>query len=496
MSAALGNRALPAAGIAAAAGLASIAVVVGVGFGPPSLIAIIAVVAFVAACAWMLASERYTLTLAVVTLYLGLVDGYLKLSTGSELATLARDALLYAICLGIVARGLVRRGEMRLPPYAGLLIAYVLVVVVQLVNPGTGGLGRGLAALRPHLEFLPLFFLAYMAVRTKARLRGLLVLLIVIGAANGIVSYMQFGLTPEQLADWGPGYAERIEGTGPVSERVFYDNQGEARVRPFGLAGDNGQGGFVGLLALPAAIALVAFARNRWRWVALALSFAVALAIVTSQGRSVMIGAFVAVIGYTILTLRARRLVPTLAAIAVLGIALVAAASFSSDSAGAGAFDRVAQIAPSRVLDSASEQRGSSVALAPTYLAQYPLGTGLGTVGPAATVGRDQRVELDGETEFNFLILELGVVGACLFLGLLAALIGQVFRRLRSIPDPELRAMLAALAAPLLAMVVMFFSSAITAGSPGGPYFWAIAGVLVYWLRPSRGQRQIEAEAL
>jgi hypothetical protein len=478
-----------AAGVAASAGLASMVVAVRV--GSPSLVNGIAVIAFLSASAWMFFSERYTLTLAVLTLYLGLVDGYLKLKTGSDYATLARDVPLYSIFLGVLARAVVRREEVRLPPYAGVLIAYLLLVLVQLAHPDSGGPARALAALRPHIEFVPLFFLGYLAVRTKRELRGLLVLLVVIGAANGIVSYVQFGLTPEELASWGPGYAARIEGTGDVSGRVFVDESGEARVRPFGLGADSGQGGFVALLALPATIALVSLTRGRWRWIALVLGFAVALGIITSQGRGVMIGAVVTVVAYTSLTVVARRLVPTLAAITALACAVAVAISVSADAGGSGAFDRVAEIAPSRVVASASEQRGSSILVAPAYVINYPFGAGLGTVGPAGSFGRGEKRGLDGETEFNFLIVELGVVGAAVFLGLFVALIARTFRRLRTLGEPQLRGLLAALAAPLVGMVVMFFGATVTAGSPGGPYFWAISGVLAYWLDPSRnGHRQ------
>ena len=458
--------------------------------GPPSLVQGIAVITFVSVSAWMFVSERYTLTLAVLTLYLGLVDGYLKLRTGSEYATLARDVLLYAICLGLLARVVLRREEMRMPPLAGALIVYLLLVLVQLANPGSSGLERAVASLRPHIEFLPLFFLGYLAVRTKRQLRGLLALLVVVGAANGIVSYLQFGLSPEELASWGPGYAARVEGTNEVSGRVFYDESGKARVRPLGLEADSGQGGFVALLALPAVIALVSLTRGRWRWLVLVLGLAVALGIVTSQSRTVMIGALVTVVAYMSLMVVARRLVPTLATIAVLAIAFAAATSLSVDAGGSGAFDRVSQIAPSRVVESVNQQRGSSIALAPVYAAEFPLGAGLGSVGPAANLDRAQARGLNGETEFNFLILELGVVGAVVLLGLLAALIVRSFRRLRAIGAPDLRCSLAALAAPLMGMVVMFFSSAITAGSPGGPYMWAIAGVLAYWLGPSTRRKR------
>jgi hypothetical protein len=93
---------------------------------------------FLGVAGWMFLSEREGLTLGVLALYLGLADGYFKLSTGSPQATLARDVLLYGICFGIAARALIRRQEMRLPPYAGVIVVYVLLVIVQLANPGTG----------------------------------------------------------------------------------------------------------------------------------------------------------------------------------------------------------------------------------------------------------------------------------------------------------------------------------------------------------------------
>ena len=56
-------------------------------------------------CLWLLLSERYELTLAVLMLYLGLLDGYVKLKLNTSWATLGRDALLYAIVAGaLVAR--------------------------------------------------------------------------------------------------------------------------------------------------------------------------------------------------------------------------------------------------------------------------------------------------------------------------------------------------------------------------------------------------------
>jgi hypothetical protein len=483
------NRILLSAGLVVSAALASMAVVVRA--GTPSLVTGAAMIAFLTVCAALAVCERPTLTLGILTLYLGLADGYVKLRTGSQYATLGRDVLLYAVCLGMLTRALVRRNDMRLPPYAGLVIAYVLLVVVQMANPGNLGLGHALSALRPHIEFVPLFFIAYATIRTKSRLRGILVLLVVIGAANGVVSYVQFTLTPEQLSAWGPGYAEKIHGDAQLGGRVFYDNAGSGHVRPFGLGGDSGQGGFVGLLALPATIALISLAQNRWRWIALVLGFAVALAIITCQGRTVILGAMVTIITYVCLTVSARRLLPTLAGMAVAAGVVVAATSFAVDAGGSGAFDRVAQIAPSSLLKSADEQRGSSVTLAPRYAVELPFGAGLGSVGPAAS----PYSMLNGETEFNFLLVELGVAGAIALLALLGAFIRQALGGIRAIWDSDLRAMLAALAAPLLGMVVMFFGSVITSASPGAPYLWGVGGILAYWLGSPEARRALASPA-
>ena len=51
----------------------------------------------------MALTARYELTLAVLVLYLGLADGYVKLKLNTSYATLGRDLLLYAIAFGALA---------------------------------------------------------------------------------------------------------------------------------------------------------------------------------------------------------------------------------------------------------------------------------------------------------------------------------------------------------------------------------------------------------
>src|SRR4051794_1438438 len=102
-------------------------------------------------CLWLLLSERYELTLAVLMLYLGLLDGYVKLKLNTSWATLGRDALLYAIVAGALARAAVRRERIEVPPLTGWVLAFAAVALVQVFNPANGSWGHSIASVRPHL---------------------------------------------------------------------------------------------------------------------------------------------------------------------------------------------------------------------------------------------------------------------------------------------------------------------------------------------------------
>src|SRR5262249_32601767 len=155
-------------------------------------------------------TRHVALALALLMLYLGLLDGYLKLASGSSVVTFVRDALLYALVVGQLVRAVARRTPLRVPPLSAWVILFVVLVGVQLFNPADGWPTHSLAGARPHLEFVPLFFLTYAFVRTTRALRVFVVLLLVIATANGVANVVQFHMTPQQLAAWGPGYAERI----------------------------------------------------------------------------------------------------------------------------------------------------------------------------------------------------------------------------------------------------------------------------------------------
>jgi hypothetical protein len=445
---------------------------------------------------WMFLSERLELTLGVLLLYLGVADGYLKLKTGSSMVTLGRDVLLYAIALGAFLRLLMRREPIRMPALSGWILALVGIVLVQMLNPGSQGVAHTLGALRPHLEFIPLFFLGYATLRSNARLRNFIFLLVVVGAANGVVSLIQFNLTPDQLSAWGPGYAKRIKGTGDVAARSFADKAGTKRVRPFGLASDVGVGGYVGLIGTIGAIALLASAWKRrvGRW-ALLLTPLVLLAVITSQGRTILLITFIGILAYLAMSTVSNRLIPTIAA-ATLGMAVsVAVIVPLLGGSASGQFDRYRTITPSKLISTTDSSRGVSFAAIPKLAVSYPMGVGLGFAGPATNfAGATRNHASNGETGPTFLLSELGLAGLIIMAGLNINLLVLAVRRIRHIPDPELRAYLAAFAAIIVGLLGSWASSVPMAISPTAPFFWAAAGGMAYWLGgPSHSWRARQA---
>lgn len=420
--------------------------------------------------------------LAVVVLYLGVADGYVKLRTGASSVTLVRDVLLYAVVAGILLRASVRTAELETPPLAGWVILIVALVLVQLANPGNASAGKALAGLRPHLEFVPLYFLAFWTVRDVRALRATLAILLGIGAINGVVTYAQSTLTPRQLAAWGPGYEERVLGQGRFAGggRAFYDRYGDTRVRPLGLGSDAGFAGQFGVLAVPAGLALLGIAsRMRWRVLALVLLALTVVGVVTSQTRAGIVASVVAAVGFGALATVSRRWWTAGLGLVAGGLVAAVTVSLVTSGAPAGAFDRYGTFTPNQVLRSTREERPTKVI--GEYLARYPLGAGIGKSGPAAGFG-GSTTSLNSETEFTYLTNEIGIPGLLAFLGFHLALVTLVVRRCRRVVDGETRIMLAALGAPLVAMLPLWFVTTTTANTPFSPFIWFTGGVLAFWL--------------
>lgn len=441
-------------------------------------------------------SHHVDRSLAVLGLYLGLLDGYLKLRLGSSAISLGRDVLIAAIAGGALLRSIISHRPLPLPPLGGLVLAFAAVVFVELFNPTAPGPVQGLAGVRTHLEFVPLFFLGYAFIRAESQVRTLVVILVFCAAIGGVVSFYQSLLTPDQLAGWGPGYRERITGVGVFegAGRAGIDASGNVVVRPFGLGSEVGSGAFLAALALPGLIALMMTASMKARFALAPLAIGIALAVVTSGSRGATIMVVISVAAFGAMAAASKN-----AARATIGLAVGSVLLFGvyqqlgPDNA---AKNRSASLkSPSKIVSSFSQERLGSVNKFDDYAFNYPLGVGVGTVGPATAVtGRPSGVSgFDSETLWNFLVIETGLAGLVLIVGFMLRLIWMALTRIRRLADPEMRLYLAALAAPVFGLLVLGFGGATTIAVPFGPFLWLVAGVLSYWLLTAARARPHEA---
>jgi len=442
----------------------------------------------VALPAWLALTRRTGLALAAVLLYMGLLDGLIRLKTGGQAATLGRDVLLYAVAAGMALRA---PRPFRAPPLSRWVVAWIVVIGVQVANPGDLSVAHAVASLRQHLEFVPLFFIGYVALRSHASLRVFFALLLAVATLNGAVAAYQSSLSVDQLSSWGPGYAHLLSGDGA---RVYWTSAygGKPRVRPPALGGDEGFGGEVGAAALPGGIILLMTARRRWWWRVLILCGIVGavISIVTSEQRTDIIMASVsllALLGLVTVGGQGRRALLALSLGAVIGGGVILAV-VSYDSA---ALARYSSIAPGHAGSTIYNSRAGTWSLLPRYMAKIPLGVGLGTVGPAAAKIGGKETNWNAESQFNFLVVEAGIPALVVFIAFQCVLCATIVRGLYREQDPQAALLMAALAAPLFGVAASWFVGVYTTVPPTAPYLWLAAGAISWWLVTR--QRQIEA---
>jgi len=440
----------------------------------------------------LVVSTRLEVTVLFVALYLGLLDGPVKLLIGHHEATAAvRNVLILAVSLGAVMRLLVSRERVTLPPLSGWVLAFVGLVLLEAFNPKTGGILHALGGFRQELQWVPFFFFGYLLVRSKERLRKLFLIVGVIGLANGVVSTYQTLISPAQLAAWGPGYAELVNGTeGPVGDRLggrTYSSEGVGRVRPMALGSDTGFGGGVGVLALPFSLALLATWRSRRRWVAALLALAAMVAVVTGLGRLAVIGAGISVVSFAVLSsLGGRRVTRALGALLAIVVLAIPLGALFVSVLRSGTFSRYEGIASGNIVSTSVSYKESTWEKIPHVIGVAPFGVGLGSVGAVGAFGGANPDKLEGhsvsaDTQYNLVTDEVGGPGLLLWVALSIYVVVLVVRRLRRVADGELTIALAGTFAPFIALIAMGFSGPFIVSAATGPYFWFAIGVAAYW---------------
>ena len=433
----------------------------------------------------LIVSTRLEVTLALVLLYLGLLDGPIKLGLGAhELTAGIRNVLILAVCLGAIMRIVVRRERVRLPPLSGWVFAFVAVTAIEIFNPRTEGVLKVVGGFRQQLQWVPFFFFGYLLMRSKKRFQRLFLIVGVISLANGAVSAYQTELTPPQLARWGPGYQQLIYPTSGTGRT--YSSEGEARVRPPGLGDEAGSGGGWGVIALPFGLALMATLPPRRRWLAVVLCLGALLAIITGLGRLQVVGAGIGVLAFAALaSIGGQRVVRTIGVLLAIVVVAVPAGLLLTSALRSGTFKRYESI--NVTSSSTALHKESALALIPHYLEAAPFGFGLGSVGSVASFGGKVTELINGhgvssETQYNLVVNELGAPGLAVWVAMVFYVLALIARGMRRVRNSDLVIELAAMFAPFVALFFESTSGPISSSTSAGPYFWFAMGVASYWL--------------
>lgn len=433
----------------------------------------------------LIVSSRLEITVALLVLYLGLLDGPIKLGVGAhELTAAIRNVLILAVCLGGIMRIIVRRERIKPIPLAGWVLAFVAVTAIEIFNPRTEGVLKVIGGFRQQLQWVPFFFFGYLLMRSKTRFRRLFLIVGVIGLANGVVSAYQTELTPAQLARWGPGYQQLIYPTSGTGRT--YSSEGEARVRPPGLGDEAGSGGGWGVIALPFGLALLALLPPRRRWIAIVLCLGALLAIITGLGRLQVIGAGIGVLAFAgLASIAGQRVTRTIGILLAIVVVAVPAGVLLTSTLRSGTFKRYESI--NVASSSTALHKESALALIPRYLEAAPFGFGLGSVGAVASFGGKTTELINGhgvssETQYNLIVNELGAPGLVVWVAMVFYMLALIVRGMRRVRNSDLGIELAAMFAPFVALFFESSSGPISSSASAGPYFWFAIGVAAYWL--------------
>ncbi len=467
----------------------------------PNPLLLLGGVAALATIVGLLTSRRYEVTLSLLLLYLGMLDGPIKLEAASAVASGMRDVFIVAIAIGMLMRMAVGKDRAALPPLSLWVVGFAAFVMAEALNPHTISFLKAVGGWRQQLEWVPFFFFGYITLRTKERFRKLFVLLGVVALANGIVGTIQARESPGQLASWGPGYHELVkggEGNG-ITGRTYVSN-GEAHARPPALGSDSGFGGGVGALALPCLLALLAApGAHRRRWLSLILVGGALLGIATAASRTSVVVGVVGMLAFAGLSvIGGLRVSRTLLGVFAAALLVIVIGSVLIASSGSGIFARQATLTSvSTAEETGGNGKTQELSEIPSDLIHAPLGYGLGISGAVSGFGGKAPAQFEGSrvtggSAYSLLMKETGAPGLLLWIGLTVNVILLTLRWLRRIADPELRTYLAGLVAGYIAITAEGLSGPTLAVTIGA-FLWFVPGVAAYWFVTARSSASAPA---
>jgi O-antigen ligase len=343
-----------------------------------------------------------------------------------------------------------------------LIIAFaaVAVVVTALTRPNSSGIAYG---LKTDLEFLVLFLIAQLGASRRLK-NNLVKIVLVTGTIVAVVGLALVTVLPHNsLSHFG--YSAKT-----IAPFEIVDPAITAIRTPSTLGGPNQLGSFL-ILPLCLAVGLMVRRFRWWQPVVIALTLG---GIWVSYSRIALIGAVVGAVVAVVVALPRRQALT--AAIVAMILLIGAGIGIANSTHGSSKLQYYVlhQSDPNQNNAALGKQASTSAHLSAfneglKHLQASPLGSGLGSAGPASYHTKSPFIP---ESYYLQIGIETGVVGLILFLAIIVQLARQLWRTRQQSPAPGLIGALVGLS--IVNLVLHGWADASTAF-----VFWIVAGVVI-----------------
>lgn len=346
---------------------------------------------------------------AFLSVWAGSVIGHQALiQSWKEVLTL----ILTVVAIIIIIKSPEARERLKQPiSYAIGAFTIVSLVITLIARPN---LTAAVFGIKTDLEFLLLFVIALLVADSKFLTRLVKLSLITAAVTAGIGILLSFVLEPDflKIFGYGPNTILPFRLIGPQSFGIR---------TPSTLGGPNQFGAF---LILPLCIT-VAMMLKRWRWWQVPLTLLLVGGLVTSYSRSAWLGAVIGIIVILLALVKTKRVLLAIVISLVVVASGAAYLSFNTIKNSDLSFYLLHESNVAQFSSNSTSQHGAAFLDAVNSFKARPLGSGLGSAGPASFHGGLANIP---ENFYLQLALETGVIGLLAFVSVILILGWKLFK--------------------------------------------------------------------
>jgi len=415
----------------------------------------------------------------------GAVVGLLKFLTYFHpIVHVAIDIVMILICVSWFLRKISSGSSGRLArtPLDWLIAIFGFICVAQIFNPLSYSYMASIASLKMHIVVIPLYFFGYHLCRTKKQIRKWFLVFTLIGVAIGGYAVIQFLQGPTAISKAIPAASHL------VYVNTWRTASGQLYFRPFSTTTNAGGAATWAQCAIPLALALIMFqaVSKRLKLFLSAMIVLLCTAILVSLVRQIVLATLVGFVFLVLLQALFGEIKRGVISILLAGILFFGSFWFATQLAGDAVAHKLGSII--RPIDAYQKTRGYHFRYLPYIMKQFPLGAGLGRVGPATSkfyweLHEDQLRggpgALSGENYFLAMVSETGIPGLLVILFFYLAILLKGIRIHKGLKDKELQWVSAGILAVLISVFVEWFGASPLLTTPLNLYFWFLAGVLM-----------------